>query len=112
MGYTAKWKENSFEYLNTRRTFDIANFDQRVKDRMVNICKKCWNEMGLKGYVRFDFRIDLQGHPFMIDINANPCLSGSGGFMAACDYAGIEPRDIIKKIVEHALGQPIGNLQK
>lgn len=112
MGYTAKWKEKSFEYLNTRRTFEIANFDQQVRDRMVYICKKGWNKLGLKGYVRFDFRIDLYGHPFVIDINANPCLSGSGGFMAACERAGIKPRDIIKKIVEHALGRPIENLEK
>ncbi len=111
MGYTAKWKEDSFEYLNTRRTFEIEGFQQKAKKRMVQICKKCWVEMGLKGYVRLDFRIDSQGAPYVIDINANPCLSGSGGFMAACEMGGMKPPEIIKKIVEHALGHPIEALQ-
>ena len=112
MGYTAKWKETSFEYLNTRRTFEIANFDLQVRKRMVSICKKCWNELGLKWYVRLDFRIDLKGQPYVIDINANPCLSGSGGFMAASERAGMKPHEMIKKIVEHALGHPLPKLIK
>lgn len=109
MGYTAKWKENSFEYLNTRRTFDIT-LDKRVHRQMVNICKSCWNKFGLRGYVRLDFRIDLQGKPYVIDINANPCLSGSGGFMTASERAGMNPRTIIRRIVEEALGQPLQDL--
>ncbi|MDD4603399.1 MAG: ATP-grasp domain-containing protein [Bacteroidales bacterium] len=107
MGYTAKWKEDSFEYLNTRRTFEIKELDQAVYKKMLHICNKCWNKLGLKGYVRLDFRIDLQGNPYVIDINANPCLSGSGGFMAASKRAGLKPRDIIQRIVEHALGNSL-----
>jgi len=107
MGYTAKWKENSFEYLNTRRTFEMTQFDQKTKNRMERFCKKCWNELGLKGYVRLDFRLDHHGNPYVIDINANPCLSGSGGFMAACRQAGMKPVEAIRRIVEHALGFPL-----
>lgn len=108
MGYTAKWKENSFEYLNTRRTFEIK-LDSRVHRQMVSICKRCWNKLGLKGYVRLDFRIDQSGNPYVIDINANPCLSGSGGFMAASERAGLNAREMIRKIVEHALGHSLKN---
>ena len=106
MGYTAKWKEQSFEYLNTRRTFEI-NLNEEAHKLMVSICKKCWYKMGLKGYVRLDFRVDFQGHPYVIDINANPCLSGSGGFRAASERAGINNREMITRIVAHALGHPL-----
>jgi D-alanine-D-alanine ligase len=107
MGYTAKWKEDSFEYLNTRRTFEITNLSEKEHARIVGICEKCWNKMGLKGYVRLDFRIDRNGIPYVIDINANPCLSGSGGFMAASERAGLTHRDIVRRIVEHALGNEL-----
>jgi len=110
MGYTAKWKEESFEYLNTRRTFDIT-IDSSLHRKMVGICKKCWNKLGLKGYVRLDFRIDGMGHPYVIDINANPCLSGSGGFVAASERAGMNATDMIKRIVEHALGYTLPALK-
>ncbi len=106
MGYTAKWKENSFEYLNTRRTFEII-IDKSLHRQMVSICKRCWNQLGLKGYVRLDFRIDMNDKPYVIDINANPCLSGSGGFAAASDRAGLNSLQMIRKIVEHALGHSL-----
>ncbi len=111
MGYTAKWNENSFEYTHTRRTFEISGLDQSVHHQMVQICEKCWNAMGLMGYVRLDFRIDRDGNPYVIDINANPCLSGSGGFMAACERAGLDKLEVMKRIVEDALGYPLPNFK-
>jgi D-alanine-D-alanine ligase len=78
---------------------------------MVSICKRCWNKLGLRGYVRLDFRIDQNGSPYVIDINANPCLSGSGGFAAASARAGLNTRDMIRKIVEHALGHALPTLK-
>ncbi|MCX6282435.1 MAG: ATP-grasp domain-containing protein [Bacteroidetes bacterium] len=107
MGYSAKWKEDSFEYLNTRRTFDVENLDTFLQLRMKQICEKTWNKLGLKGYVRLDFRIDHNLNPYVIDINANPCLSGSGGFMAASEMAGMNHVDVIRRIVEQALGRPV-----
>ena len=103
MGYTAKWNENSFEYTHTLRTFEISGMDEPLFRKMEQICKKCWKSMGLMGYVRLDFRIDNDSRPYVIDINANPCLSGSGGFMAASERAGLSQSDVIQRIVEHAL---------
>lgn len=112
MGYTAKWKENSFEYTHTLRTFEISSLDESVFRKMKQICKKCWNSMGLMGYVRLDFRIDRNSNPYVIDINANPCLSGSGGFMAASERAGLDTREIMRRIIEDALGYPLPTFKK
>jgi D-alanine-D-alanine ligase len=112
MGYTAKWNEHSFEYSHTRRTFEVEGLGKTVLDQMKRICKKTWNSFGLKGYVRLDFRIDSNSRSYVIDINANPCLSGSGGFMAACEQAGIDIPQIMRRIVDHALGYPLPNFKK
>jgi D-alanine-D-alanine ligase len=112
MGYTAKWNEDSFEYSHTCRTFEIKKMDPALISRMQQICKKTWNAFGLKGYVRLDFRIDKQARPYVIDINANPCLSGSGGFMAASEQAGLDIPQIMRRIVEHALGYPLPDFKK
>lgn len=102
MGYKSKWDENSFEYLNTERTFKVSN-DNNVKEKVKKICKQCWNEIGFKGYVRIDFRLDKNNNPYVIDLNLNPCISESGGFYAACQKAGYTYTTMIEQIINQAL---------
>jgi D-alanine-D-alanine ligase len=102
MGYKSKWDENSFEYLNTERTFNISN-DNNIKGKIKKICKKCWNEIGFRGYVRIDFRLDSKNNPYVIDLNLNPCISGSGGFYAACKKSGFTYTTMIDQIIKEAL---------
>lgn len=103
MGYTAKWNENSFEYRNTRRTFTIPKADNDIKLRIEEICKRCWNEIGFKGYVRIDFRLGQNRTPYVIDLNLNPCISPSGGFVAASEKAGYRFTEIIEHLLDEAL---------
>jgi D-alanine-D-alanine ligase len=103
MGYTAKWKEDSFEYSHTVRIFDIPEKDNDIKEEIRKICTKCWNSFGLRGYVRIDFRMGADRVPLVIDLNLNPCISQSGGFIAATKKAGYKFVDVIEQIVEEAM---------
>jgi D-alanine-D-alanine ligase len=103
MGYTAKWKEDSFEYTHTRRTFNIPAKDKALKKDLISICEKCWTSMGFKGYVRIDFRVGADNKPKVIDLNLNPCISQSGGFVAANEKAGNSFTRVIERIVGEAL---------
>ena len=99
MGYTAKWKEDSFEYINTCRTFDMAKDDQVLLKKLTDITKRCWKVFRLNGYARVDFRVDKNGNPMVLEINVNPCISHNGGFYAACERANIPFEDAIKRII-------------
>ena len=103
MGYTAKWKEDSFEYSHTRRTFNIPAKDKAIVTEIEKICRKCWNSFGFKGYVRIDFRMGADRIPMVIDLNLNPCISESGGFIAATRKAKLKFVDVIGQIVEEAM---------
>jgi D-alanine-D-alanine ligase len=103
MGYTAKWKEDSFEYSHTRRTFKLPAKDKDIQAEIEKICRKCWNSFGFKGYVRIDFRMGADRVPLVIDLNLNPCISESGGFIAATQKAGYKFVDVIRQIVEEAV---------
>jgi D-alanine-D-alanine ligase len=103
MGYTAKWNEDSFEYTHTRRTFAVRDRNKPHILQLPEICRQCWNAFGLRGYVRVDFRLDRNNKPYVIDINANPCLSASGGFMAASKKAGMSFREAVRQIVHEAI---------
>jgi D-alanine-D-alanine ligase len=103
MGYTAKWKEDSFEYKNTRRTFSIPSTDNDIKEQINDICKKCWSEIGFKGYARIDLRLSEKRIPYVIDLNLNPCISSSGGFVAASEKAGYTFTEVVEMILQEAL---------
>lgn len=102
MGYTAKWKEDSFEYEHTRRTYDYAQEDLPLREQLEALALKCWKEFNMCGYIRVDVRVDANSQPFVLEINTNPCLSENGGFYAASMKKGYTFRDIIERVVEDA----------
>jgi len=87
MGFRAKWDESSFEYVNTTRSFIDENIENKLVTMLKNICINCWNSFNLSGFIRVDFRVDKDGNPFVLEINANPCITPDSGFYCACEKA-------------------------
>jgi len=102
VGYRAKWDADSFEYHHTPRRFDFPDADRPLLDRLVGLARDCWHLFGLRGHVRVDFRIDREGRPWVLEINANPCLSPDAGFAAALERAGIPFEQAIRRILDDA----------
>lgn len=101
--YRAKWDESSFEYSHTPRRFDFPDADKFLTDTLVRIALKCWQVFDLRGYARVDFRVDSRGRPWILEINANPCLSPDAGFAAALDRADISFSRGMARILNDAL---------
>jgi len=102
MGYKSKWDENSFEYNNTERTFEIPAKDNELVKEIKDISARCWKEFGLIGYVRVDIRIDENNIPYVLEINSNPCISFSGGFYAAIINSGYKFTEVVQRIIKDA----------
>jgi D-alanine-D-alanine ligase len=100
--YSAKWDEQSFEYKNTVRSFDLEPGDGPLVQRIADRVKACWRLFGLSGYARVDFRVDAAGTPHVLEINANPCISPDGGLVAAAERAGLSQVDLVARIVADA----------
>jgi D-alanine-D-alanine ligase len=98
--FKAKWEADSFEYTNTIRKFPGDELDQMLQDRLRSAALQCWHVFGLKGYARVDMRIDMNNNPFVIEINANPCISPDGGFVAATEAAGYPFTEVLKYIID------------
>ena len=47
--------------------------------------------------------MDGQGNPFVLEINANPCISPDSGFTAAAAQAGIGYTELIRRILADTL---------
>jgi D-alanine-D-alanine ligase len=98
--YQAKWNDDSFEYHHTVRSFRFEDSDRLLLGKMKNIARECWKLFGLRGYARVDFRVDSDGHPWVLEVNANPCISPDSGFVAAADRAGFTFTHIVERIID------------
>jgi D-alanine-D-alanine ligase len=97
--FKAKWEMESFEYLNTVREFPGIDLNPVLKEKLMSTALKCWHLFGLKGYARVDMRTDENENPFVIEINANPCISPDGGFVAATKEAGLQFNEVLHRII-------------
>jgi D-alanine-D-alanine ligase len=102
VGYRAKWDEASFESQHTQRSFEFPKSERPLLQNLMDLAKRCWHVFGLRGYARVDFRVDESNRPWVLEINANPCLSPDAGFAAAASQAGLSYRQVVERIVQDA----------
>jgi D-alanine-D-alanine ligase len=99
VGYRAKWDENSFEYHNTPRIF-TPSISQSLLWDIERVALDCYNFFMLRDYGRIDIRVNEYGKIYVLEINANPCLSPDAGFSAALKYAGISYRTMVQSFID------------
>ncbi|MFH0945011.1 MAG: D-alanine--D-alanine ligase [Planctomycetota bacterium] len=104
VGYRAKWDPDSLESHGTPRTFTFGGRDSELLDRLRHAALACWRGFGLRGYARVDFRVDEAGNPYILEVNANPCLSRDAGFLAAAAEAGLDSTAVVARILADAPG--------
>jgi len=104
LGYRAKWEPAAFEFLHTGRRFDFPPEESGLIEQMKRIAERCWTLLDLHGYARVDMRVDADSRMFVLEINANPCLTPDAGYAAALARSGIRYKDAIERIVRAASG--------
>lgn len=100
--YAAKWDPDCREYADSVRSFGSAPTDGPLAEALGRAALDSWRVLGLAGYARVDFRVGEAGEPFVIDVNANPCLAPDAGFIAACAQAGVGYEEIVGRILAAA----------
>jgi D-alanine-D-alanine ligase len=101
--YNAKWEEDSYEYEHTNRTFDFTECDGPLLREVTVLAKRSWDFFGLRGYARIDFRVDEAGRPWVLEVNANPCIAPHSGFTVAAEKVGLDYAAMIDRIVKDTL---------
>jgi D-alanine-D-alanine ligase len=105
VGYRSKWQEDSFEYHHTPRSFVFPGSDAALLERLGELTLACWRLFRLRGHARVDFRVDPTGQPWILEVNANPCLSPDAGFAAAAREAGLSLAEALRRIIADANGR-------
>ncbi len=102
VGYAAKWAEDSFECRHTVRRFIDPRREAPLCEQLAQVALRCWQIFQLRGYARVDFRVDADGQPWVLEVNANPCISPDAGFAAALAEQDIGYSEAIRRIVTAA----------
>jgi D-alanine-D-alanine ligase len=98
VGYKAKWDENAFEFHNTQRLFP-QNLPLVIERNLRKVAAGAYKLFMLRDYGRIDVRMDDLGKIFVLEANANPCLSPDAGFVAAAEQCKMNYTAIVKKFV-------------
>jgi D-alanine-D-alanine ligase len=101
VGYQAKWVEESLEYVSTPRSFPTDEAALAASE----VALKCFHLFGCRDYARVDIRLAADGTPYVLEVNANPCLSPGAGFAAALERAGITYEDFVGRLLGFALAR-------
>ncbi len=98
--YEAKWVHDSFAYENTNQSFSFTQEDRPILQNIDTISFKIWDIFKLNGYARIDFRVK-NNEVFVLEVNANPCISIYSGFMAAVKEYGLTFAQALDSIIKH-----------
>ncbi len=97
VGYKAKWERESLEYHHTHRVFP-RDLPEVLERRICRIAMDCFQQFMLRDYGRVDFRVNDAGVSYILEVNANPCISPDAGFPAALNQAGIDYEEFVDQL--------------
>jgi D-alanine-D-alanine ligase len=97
LGYRAKWDINSFEYRHSPRIFPYLA--PELNEKLAAMSLDCFRLFMLRDYARVDVRVDAEGEIYVLEVNANPCLSPDAGFAAAVAQSSLSYVDMIERFL-------------
>ena len=101
VGYAAKWDAESFEYRNTPRSFAVEpELAERLRRGSRSIAGRCFGSTATRVSI---FASTSAASPWVLEVNANPCLSPDAGFAAALAEAGIGYEAAVAGLIDDAL---------
>lgn len=97
-GYEAKWLQES-PYFKLLRSVE-ARLDQRIKKQIIAWSLRLSERLDCRDYVRFDWRLDAQGTPRLLEINPNPGWCWDGHLAKMAGFKGLEYSSMLQSILE------------
>ena len=100
--YRSKWEAGSDEDLGAAPRCP-AELGPELTAEVKRIARAAWRAVGGEGYGRADFRIDRDGRPWLLEVNANPDFAPDAGLARMGRVAGMDYPTMVHTICELAL---------
>jgi D-alanine-D-alanine ligase len=103
-GYDAKWVAESFEFQHT-----ISVCPADLPDHLASLVRaasmQAYQVLGCRDYARVDFRLDANGTPYLLEVNANPAITPDAGFTRSWLALGRTYPQLIASLLDFALSR-------
>jgi D-alanine-D-alanine ligase len=100
--YKSKWEDGSEEDLGSAPRCP-ARLPASVATQLRKIAVAAWRIAGGAGYGRVDLRIDSDGRPWILEVNANPDIAPDAGLARMARVAGIDYGALVRRVCELGL---------
>jgi D-alanine-D-alanine ligase len=101
VSYQAKWDPHHEAYHKTIPSCP-AKLPKRIEKKAKQIAVEVFKIMGCRDYARIDMRLADENKLYVLEVNPNPDLTESAGFMRSAEAAGLSYIDTLKSIIELA----------
>lgn len=98
-GYEAKWDPSS-PYWSIKSI--PANLPEETEKSIVEWCLKLSERLECRDYARFDWRLDADGNPKLLEVNPNPGWCWDGHLAKMAKYSGISYEEMLRMILQAA----------
>ncbi|HEX5133295.1 MAG TPA: D-alanine--D-alanine ligase [Candidatus Krumholzibacteria bacterium] len=95
--YFHKYQSGNTEYLVP------APIDDDVARAVQDSAQRAFTALNLSGYTRFDYRLDPEGRPYLLEANTLPGMTAMSLVPKAAAVAGMSYNDVCEFIVRKAL---------
>ena len=87
----------------TTRAAAEGGLPEGVEALIANTSKRIYRILGLTGYARLDYRLNAEGHLYLLEANPNPQLGYGEDFAESAEAAGVQYEPLIQQIVKLGL---------
>lgn len=97
-GYEAKWDQESvyFKDVNSK----LAELPQATTEFLSASCIKLFQRLECRDYARFDWRLDANGTPRLLEVNPNPGWCWDGHLARMAEFAGLSYAEMLRQILK------------
>ncbi|TFG01228.1 MAG: D-alanine--D-alanine ligase, partial [Promethearchaeota archaeon] len=96
-GYEAKWLPDS-------PYWQIKSVQAKLPEDTIHIIETCslklFERLECRDYCRFDWRLDAEGNPKLLEVNPNPGWCWDGHLAKMSSYAGLDYKDMLMAILK------------
>lgn len=98
-GYEAKWDPNS-PYWKIKSV--PADLPEETKQIIIDCSLKLFTRLECRDYARFDWRLNKDGEPKLLEVNPNPGWCWDGHLAKMAKYIDLDYHQMLEKILEAA----------
>ncbi len=99
-GYEAKWLQDS-PYMKNLKSIR-ANLDLETEQQLIRHSLKLFRRLGCRDYCRFDWRLNADGNPKLLEVNPNPGWCWDGHMAKMSKFADMDYSQMLENILKAA----------